>query len=369
MFRTAPRSLVSVLVPSTFLLLFAVACATPEPAVQKVAARPLQPAAGEAVVVDQLYVIIDSSASLDDGAMFYQERALVESFVGASPDGDYQAGAVAFGGFNRSEIPLARFDRAGFQAKNAEMPYLESGTPLHKVLGETKKSLAGSKGRAAVVIFSDGVVTDEFGRDVDDERVVASASELVESYDGTVCLHTVQVGESESGGVLLRRISDLTECGSSRPASAVGSEAQLHALNREVFLGTVTVAERKLPAVAAAPPVPAQDRTRWSVKFGFDSANVAASYRPELGEIAQQVEASPGARVRIQGHTDSKGNVDYNRALSMRRAEATRDALVNAGVPARRIDVEGFGADAPLFADDSESSNAENRRTEIELVR
>lgn len=342
-------------------------CATSEPAVQKVDARPLQPAAGERVVVDHLLVIVDSSGSLEDGAVFYEERALVESFVASSPDGSYEAGAVAFGGFDRSEIAMAPFDRSQFQADNAETPYLESGTPLHKVLSEQKQTLGGRSGRAAVVIFSDGQVTDEFGRSVEEERIVATATELSESYDGTLCFHTVQVGESEAGGRLLRRISEVTGCGTARSASAANSEAQLHAMHRDVFLGAEKQAPA-LPAVAAAPPTSAPGR--WSVNFGFDSAQVDSRYGDELGEVAARLDADPGSRVRIQGHTDSQGDGDYNRQLSMRRAEATRDALVDAGADAGRIDVQGFGEESPLFADDGSASNrAANRRTDIEIVR
>jgi outer membrane protein OmpA-like peptidoglycan-associated protein len=351
------------------------ACATPEPAPRAVNARPLQPAADERVVVDQLLVVVDSSGSLEDGGSFFEERALVESFVASTPDGDYEAGSVAFGGFERVEIPMARFDREGFRSESAKTPHLRSGTPLHKVLGEARQPLAGRSGRAAVVIFSDGLVTDEFGRSVEEDRVVASARELVEAHDGTLCFHTVQVGESVEGARLLRRISELTECGSTRAASAASNEKQLHALHRDVFIGarTPVAAKRAAPApppVSAAPPAAAEARNRYGVNFGFDSAEIDSRYRKEFSEIAARLDDDPQARIRIQGHTDTRGNPEYNRKLSMRRAEATRGALVEAGVDPSRIEVEAMGEGAPLFADDrDDASQAANRRTDIEIVR
>lgn len=332
----------------------------------RIDAQPLRPAAGETVVVDHLLVIVDASESVDDDTTFIEERTLVESFVASTPDGNYEAGAVAFGGFRRVTIPLAPFDRTRFQADTAEIEHLRMGTPLYKVLDESKDSLGTRSGTAAVVIFSDGVVTDEFGRGVEDERVLASARELSVAYDGTVCFHTVQVGESEEGTRLLRSISEVTDCGTTRSATAAANETQLLALQRDVFIGAAPVADTStLPPVGAAPPT---RQGAWSINFGFDSATVDSSYGGELGRIATEIDRSPDSRVRIQGHTDTSGDADYNRQLSLRRAEATRDALVEAGVDASRIDLQGYGEDAPLFADDSESDNAANRRTDIEIV-
>lgn len=344
-----------------------VGCASPQPPVQRVDAEPLRPAAGEVVAVDRLLVIVDASESVDGETTFVEQRALVESFVASAPDGEYEAGAVAFGGFKRTSIPLAPFDRARLQADTARIEHLRAGTPLHKVLDESGESLGTQGDRAAVVIFSDGEVTDEFGRTVAEERTLTAARELSSSYDGTVCFHTVQIGESEAGSRLLRSISEVTSCGTTRAAAAAATETQLHALQRDVFIDTVAVAApTPAPPPVSAPP-PAQKS--WSIQFGFNSDEVSSSYDPKLTEIAGEAEEAPSSRLLIRGHTDTSGDADYNRDLSMRRANATRDALVGAGVDASRIEVRGFGEESPLFADDSAPHSAANRRTDIELVR
>ena len=329
-------------------------------------AAPLQPRANEVVALDQLLVIVDASGSVPGTSLFPEEQALVEAYVASVPAGRYEAGTLAFGGFNRQTTPLSPFDRATLEANAARIEHLKAGTPIHKVLGEAGDSLATKKGRAAVVIFSDGVATDEFGRPIADDVVLGAARRLVGAHDGPVCIHTVEVGESEAGAQLLRSLSEVTSCGSFRTASAAASEAQLHAFHRQVFLKTRPTP----PAVSAAPPVAAPgNRGPWSIQFGLDSSNVDSHYRSELGDIAEQAKRDPDARVVIRGHTDSSGNVDYNRALSMRRAQATRDALVAAGVAAGRIEVEGMGPDAPLMPNDSDVHRRANRRTEIEIVR
>jgi outer membrane protein OmpA-like peptidoglycan-associated protein len=91
---------------------------------------------------------------------------------------------------------------------------------------------------------------------------------------------------------------------------------------------------------------------------GIGKARVfaAALSRPELS----------GKRFRIGGHTDSSGNADANRALSQRRAEAVAAFLVDQGVQRSRLEVRGFGADAPLAG--RAASDPRNRRVEAELI-
>ena len=69
------------------------------------------------------------------------------------------------------------------------------------------------------------------------------------------------------------------------------------------------------------------------------------------------------SRFEIGGHTDSSGDAEYNRKLSLRRAETVRQFLISRGVSAQRLVATGFGKDHPLTPDDP--TNAANRRVEI----
>lgn len=346
-----------------------VACAAPQ-SMSPVGARPFRPSSGEVIALDHLLVVIDVSASVSRDTMFLEERALLEAYVASAPDGDYEAGAVAFGGFQRTSYPLAPFDRDKLRATTAEIEHLDEGTPLYKVLDESREAFASRRGRAAVVIFSDGVVTDEFGRDVDSERSIVAARDLAGVYDGTVCFHTLQLGDSEQGGALLQSLSEVTGCGSHRRAISAADEAQLHAFHRDVFIGVGS-----LPPVGAQPPdfavssVSGSPDGPWSLRFGFDSAAVDSRYQDAIDSVAREFLSGPGARIRIDGHSDTWGNEAYNRDLSSRRAVATRDALVRSGVPRDRIEVQGHGPDRPAFPNSDLQNRRANRRADIEIVR
>jgi OOP family OmpA-OmpF porin len=359
---------------ATILLALSSACATP-PEPPRIAARPLQPGPQEVVEVDHLLLIVDASASIPGDTLFLEEKTLVTAYVDSMPEGSYQAGTVSFGGFERHRQRLSPFARNQVRAQVAESRHLRQGTPLHKVFEEERESFASRSGRAAIVIFTDGLVTDEFGRDLPAERTLAAASELAKAYDGTVCFHTVQLGEEVVGGELLRSLSDVTECGSFRTASAAANEAALHAFHREVFFPA------KLPAVAAAPPsrcpgtpagVAVDADGCWQIPaigFSFDSAKIDESQQDELEGIARKLRANPGTQLVIDGYTDTMGDPAYNRSLSLKRAQATKDALVSSGVDEDRIRVEGLGSENPLRANDSLDNRRANRRSELRIDR
>jgi len=66
--------------------------------------------------------------------------------------------------------------------------------------------------------------------------------------------------------------------------------------------------------------------------------------------------------LEIGGHTDTVGSEDDNLALSERRAEAVRDALVERGVDLERMSAVGYGASTPIDSNDTEEGRARNRR-------
>src|SRR5690606_39824486 len=89
---------------------------------------------------------------------------------------------------------------------------------------------------------------------------------------------------------------------------------------------------------------------------------------PLLDQRASGIREHPGiAHVRIEGHPDSTGRAEYNRALSRRRAESALDYLVKKGrVEEHRLSAHGFGPDRPIHPDaQTEEEHAANRRVEF----
>ncbi len=84
------------------------------------------------------------------------------------------------------------------------------------------------------------------------------------------------------------------------------------------------------------------------VNFAFDSAALPSSSDATLQQMAEVAAAHPDQRIVLDGHADPIGNAPYNVALSLRRAESVRDALVKLGVDGERIVISAYGEDAPI---------------------
>jgi outer membrane protein OmpA-like peptidoglycan-associated protein len=101
------------------------------------------------------------------------------------------------------------------------------------------------------------------------------------------------------------------------------------------------------------------------VSFDVGQSAIKPAMRPVLDELGSHLD--PDVRVTIVGHTDSTGPASVNDPLSLDRAEAVREYLVNHGVQRGRLLVEGRGARQPLASNATEAGRAANRRVEIFL--
>jgi len=122
------------------------------------------------------------------------------------------------------------------------------------------------------------------------------------------------------------------------------------------------------PEVAAAPPPPpAPQAASFMVFFDWDRSNLSAQALNTIRQAAAAFKAKGSARITATGHTDTSGPENYNMALSLRRANAVKDALVREGVPATAIAVIGRGESQLLVQTGDGVREPQNRRVEIVL--
>ena len=130
-----------------------------------------------------------------------------------------------------------------------------------------------------------------------------------------------------------------------------------------------------IPPVAASvpvpPPAPVYEKMTVSAEalFDHDKSVLKPEGKAALHELDEAIKAK-GARVvdiDVIGHTDSDGTVEYNQALSERRAFAVRDYMVSEGIDASIIDVSGEGELNPIASNATREGRAENRRVDIHV--
>ncbi len=123
------------------------------------------------------------------------------------------------------------------------------------------------------------------------------------------------------------------------------------------------------PTRTSAAPPPAKKIVLRGVNFDFDKAEVRTDGIPVLKEAASILKENPDVRVAVNGHTDSMGPEDYNKTLSLRRAEAVKKFLVSEGISAARLEVNGFGESQPVASNDTRDGRAQNRRVELKILK
>jgi peptidoglycan-associated lipoprotein len=104
------------------------------------------------------------------------------------------------------------------------------------------------------------------------------------------------------------------------------------------------------------------------VHFGYDSFELSDNARELLRVNADWLREHANTKVEVEGHTDSRGTVEYNLALGAKRATAARDYLVSLGISADRITTISYGKELPLCQEESESCWAENRRAHFVVL-
>ncbi len=104
------------------------------------------------------------------------------------------------------------------------------------------------------------------------------------------------------------------------------------------------------------------------LKFQFDKAELRPEDRELLSRIAGILMTSHDYTISVNGHTDDVGTDEYNQKLSERRAQAVRDYLVTAGLPAEILEVHGHGKSLPLVRGNSDAARAKNRRVELGIA-
>ena len=105
-----------------------------------------------------------------------------------------------------------------------------------------------------------------------------------------------------------------------------------------------------------------------NIFFEFDSFNLKPESNAELNKLIDFMKKNPTIHIQISGHTDNKGNKEYNMTLSENRSKSVMDYLISHGIEAARLQYKGYGMDKPIETNDTDEGRAINRRTEFMVI-
>jgi outer membrane protein OmpA-like peptidoglycan-associated protein len=112
-----------------------------------------------------------------------------------------------------------------------------------------------------------------------------------------------------------------------------------------------------------------------NIFFDFDKATLRPQSNVELRNLLLIMKSNPNMKVEISGHTDSKGNDDYNQKLSEERAQAVVTRLITNGISTDRMTAKGYGKTMPAAANKKANGSDDpigrqlNRRVELKITK
>lgn len=106
-----------------------------------------------------------------------------------------------------------------------------------------------------------------------------------------------------------------------------------------------------------------------NILFDFNAATIKDESKQVIDEIAKMLKDNPGFKLYVVGHTDMVGDLKYNMDLSLQRATAVVNHLVQQhGIAAARLSPQGVGPLSPVESNATEEGRSKNRRVELVLT-
>jgi OOP family OmpA-OmpF porin len=376
--------------------------------------------------VDNFIVLFDASNSMNEShrgtSKFNYARQMAALMHQTIPDIPLQGGLRAFGpggflfgGGTQLVYGMTPYQPSDFQPQLDGLTGPYGNSPLGDAIDAARQDLKDTRGRTAVIIVSDGMETGD--------GAVAAAQRMLAAYRDRVCIHTVQVGQGARGKALLEQVAKTSGCGIAVNADAIADSPAMADYVTQVFLtnrldqdgdgvyddqdrcpGTpqgVAVDARGCPldtdgdgvydyqddcpgtpqgvsvdARGCPPPEPqgakVTEKGTWiyeNVRFDTAKADIKTESFPVLNQIVTFLTNNPTLRVEIQGHTDSRGKMDYNMRLSDARAQAVKAYLIDNGIDPKRLTAKGYGPQMPVATNATAEGRAQNRRVELKPLR
>jgi peptidoglycan-associated lipoprotein len=104
------------------------------------------------------------------------------------------------------------------------------------------------------------------------------------------------------------------------------------------------------------------------VHFEYDQSRITPEAESLLRQKVAILRASPQVQIRLEGHADERGSVEYNQALGNRRAQSVLDFFTQNGVAGGGYQTTSFGEERPIAMGQNESAWAQNRRVEFIII-
>jgi len=147
-----------------------------------------------------------------------------------------------------------------------------------------------------------------------------------------------------------------------------GKKQEPNGEEKPVLTEPVIKEEVTEPETPPPPPSTLKESQFPSVYFDFDKYSLRGDAKTALDNNYSLLNEYATAVIKIEGHCDERGTVEYNLSLGEKRAKATMDYLIGLGIDPGRISIISFGKERPADQGHTEAAWSKNRRCEFRVI-
>lgn len=224
----------------------------------------------------------------------------------------------------------------------------------------------------------------------DHSKTITTDTERDAINDGSLTLYSIQVREALKAKELQAKKeaaekAALAEIKRQKEQEKVAELARIQKEKEEAIKQKADQAQKererlkKIDAIIAKEDAIVKDKERIVIKteeihFDYSLWYLRREARQRLAKVIEIMNQNPGMVIEIGTHTDIRGNAEYNRNLSQKRADAAKDFMVKNGISAERVIAKGYGESQPIVKCETVESCTEedhewNRRCELLVVK
>ncbi len=266
------------------------------------------------------------------------------------PQLDFNSGLAAFSGscYNQAEVlyGLAPYSRNGLGGGIAKLTCSGGPTPMGAGINTANsKLLTGlGLGQIAMFIVSDGIsaVSHTAGGNGGRDGAIAAAKKAKDQLGNRLCIYPIQIGNEPGAEDFMNELATIGGCGFATNAMDIVSPKTMAAYVIKTLLGPVSDTAVRVDT--------SPDKITFSADalFDFDKAVLKSKGKQSLDNLMARLGGVKYDVIVAVGYTDRIGSEDYNKRLSVRRANAVKKYLVAKGVDASNVFVDGKGEANPI---------------------
>jgi len=326
---------------------------------------------------DTFVIIHDASSSMNNQHMGRSKidisKETLSNMNQTIPQLGFNSGLTSFnGGGAKVHYGLAEYSRDSLGGTIANLTGANGPSPMAAGIEATSnKFLTGlGLGKIAMFIVSDGISdVDNSGGSGERDAAIAAAKKVKDQLGNRICIYPIQIGDDPGGKEFMNELAKVGGCGF--------LTGHMH-INSPNSMATFVIDTLLEPIGAVAAPDTSPEKITFSADalFDFDGAVLKQKGKQSLDNLMAKLGKVKYDVIVAIGYTDRIGSEDYNKKLSMKRAEAVKNYLVSThSVDPSNVFVDGKGEANPVTGTTCNGKGKNlisclesDRRVEIEIA-